>query len=104
MKIEHLTISDVYVRRQIRELYSGGEAQPEDQFEYVSCELFDEWRWGVIRLLVLRDREGKLWGTMVREQTGDHYYCNLDEDSEITFETVIAVPKTEYVLARLNKW
>jgi hypothetical protein len=101
---EKLIIEDPVHVGQIRAMYSEGASHPEDSFGFVACELFDEWRWGVIKLLVIKDQAtDKPWGTLVREQTGDNYYCSLDEDSEITFEPVVAVQRIEYVLERMAK-
>lgn len=104
MTTNRLDITDPDVQEQIRRTYFEGRSDPDWTFEYVTCELFDEWKWGVIRLLVLREGgRGELWGLLVRETNsgGDHW--TSFEDGDYDLEEVVAVPKIEYVLARMVK-
>jgi hypothetical protein len=102
---ESYIITDPIMVAQVARIYAEGKSEPTDDYEYVTCEFFDEWRWGMVMLLTLRDRDGKLWGTLVREAADgsgtdwDHF----DEATSVVLETVIAVPKVDYVLARMVK-
>lgn len=104
--IEHMIVSDPDLMDQVRRIYNG-ERHDDWSFQYVACELFDEWKWGLIKLLVIRDEAtDKLWGLLVREQASGSgmEWTSLEDDGEYAFESVVSVPRTEYVLARLSKW
>lgn len=106
MNIETRVITDPLMIGQIARIHAEARSEETDEYEYVDCDFFDEWRWGVVKLLTLRDRDGKLWGTLVREAAdgSGQDWDQFDEATTVLLETVIPVPRTEYVLARLNKW
>lgn len=106
MNIETRVITDPLMVGQIARIYAEGRSEVTDEYQFVNCALHDEWRWGTVNLLTLSDCDGNLWGTLVREAADGSGadWDQFDKATEVLLETVIAVPRTVYVIARLNKW
>lgn len=72
------------------------EEDPEGLFEFVKNEFFEEWRWGNVNELIIKDLVGNYWRTLWREQSGDNYWNTFEDGGTIEFERV--VPKEKVVI------
>lgn len=64
---------------------------------YVDKVFVDEWRWGVTYQLVIQDKlTEKYYSTIVREQSGNHWYLSIEESDETKFNEVERVPVVSY--------
>jgi hypothetical protein len=76
-------------RESLEELIAGDSV---DDFTYVITEYDGEWRWGSEHTLIFKDSVGNYWAYPYREQSGDNYWCSLnDEDDLVTVEQVYPV-------------
>lgn len=62
-----------------------------DDYKVIVSEIVDEWRWGVITEVVVQDTDGKYWSVCYKEQSGDEYYNELQDLSEVEFTQVTPV-------------
>lgn len=106
IKDETRVITDPVMIGQIGRIYAECRSEVTDEYQYVDCSFFNEWRWGTVNLLTLRDRDGNLWGVLVREaaEGSGADWDQFDKATAVLLETVIPIPRTVYVIARLNKW
>jgi hypothetical protein len=92
-----LVIKDETLVKQIRSMYHEQGTEADWSYGFVTVDFYDTWRWGNLYLLVIKDKfDGRLWGTLVEEQSGDNYHLSLDENDEIRFKPVELVSKPEY--------
>lgn len=77
------------------ELIGGDDTE---NLTHVETVYLGNWRWGSIFQLVVKDKEGKLWGIDFREGTGDEYYNSLQTHLEHELVPMDSRPvtKTEY--------
>ncbi len=71
----------------------------DDLYEHVQQEIIDEWRWGnVYELIVRNKKDGTLWGFTYQEQSGDRYHNSLENEPMTEFYQLEArkVVKWEY--------
>lgn len=54
-----------------------------DDFTYVTTEYDGEWRWGSEHTLIFKDSANNYWAYPYREQAGDHYYCSINDESDL---------------------
>jgi hypothetical protein len=80
----------------------NGEITDDSEYVLVNSEYAGEWRWGVSYEVVIKDSEGKLWGTTYNQQSGDHYYNSL-EDGPVHFYPVEAIEKTVIEYRRIRQ-
>jgi hypothetical protein len=96
-----LILRDPVHLQQLRIMYFEDRSEDDWSYEYVANEYDGDWRWGVLRQLVIRDRyDGTLWGTIVKEAIGDDGECSLNEAAEVEFRRVRAVQTTSYEVIR----
>jgi hypothetical protein len=73
-----------------------------DSYQTVSCEVIDEWRWGNVYELVVKDSEGKFWATVYKEQSGDNYYNFMEDEDEVEFYQVEPVEVVKVTYRRIK--
>lgn len=68
-------------------------------YEYVRNDFYDEWRWGNIYELIIKDLVGNYWRTYWRDSSGDGDWKTFDDGGTIEFERVVPREKVviEYV-------
>jgi hypothetical protein len=81
-----------------REVVSEGN----DDYELVSDEIIDEWRWGNLYESIIKDEDGNLWGSTYRVQTGDNYHHEFEDLDEVEFYPVKAVEVKKIVYKRIK--
>lgn len=68
-------------------------------FEFVRNEFVEEWRWGNLYELIIKDLVGNYWRTYWRDSSGDGDWKTFDDGGTIEFERVVPREKVviEYV-------
>lgn len=68
-------------------------------YQPVSDEIVDEWRWGTVSTLVVNDKsDGTYWSASYQEQVGDNYHNSFEDEDTVDFAQVkpVQVVKVEY--------
>lgn len=70
-------------------------------YEHVRNEFVEEWRWGNLYELIIKDLVGNYWRTYWRDSSGDGDWKTFDEGGTIEFKRVVPREKVviEYVTA-----
>jgi hypothetical protein len=77
-------------------LLAGEEATP---YKYITQTVVDEWRWGYVYEVIIKDSDENFWGYTYKEQVGDEYWTSFSDTEFVQFYRVFPkeVVTTKYV-------
>lgn len=73
-------------------LYQEHSSTPVNGVRFVTCEFYEEWRWGNRFQVIVQDvLTDKFYSSVVTEQSGEYYHLDWEDEESISFDEVVPV-------------